>query len=426
MLEGFRFKGTPAIIPAVVVTSKNAGGQIGVQLEHYTENDYPDPSLPVRVIGSYPKIGSRGLVVFLDNLDENFQNGYWLGSTSNRFVDKERDTTSAEQFESKLTDGTRGMFDDTGNNSVLLSTSEIRIKSKTNELTLSPTGFRVANGASGLKFDQEGFSVNSERNGEVISRFTLNNKQTELYSTGGILLRTAGDINFKATGNVYIGSNSDDNKPISLFHVKSSKIVMESGSGPITFQGSQFNVKIGSSAANQLGTTAASIEVVQGNIDYSTGVGNINIRALSPAHKVKMVNGFLMLGVQSYVEVSGMSAKMGAELVPGLGAYIECSRAGSVKIDALLSVTSESKLKTSIKSMTMMELNALVAMKLETLKMDIIATAMMKVETMMLDLKGAKMIDAGPKVAIPGPGPFCSMPACPILGCMLTGAIAVG
>lgn len=426
MREDFRLKGVPTIIPGVVTSIKNAGRQVGVRLEHWTDNDYPDPGIQVRVVGSRPRLHDRGLVLFIDNMDEDFQNGYWLGVVANRFVDKDKQATTAEQHENKLPTGSRGMMDDSGNNQIILSGSDIRIKSQQHELNLSPRSFKISNGANAFTIDDEGLSAYTIKSGAVTSKFILNNKQSEMYSASGILFRADGDINIKSNGNIYFGANSGDNKSLSLFHVKSSKIVLESGSGPFTVQGSQFNIKVGSSQANMLGSSAASIEALQGNIDISAGVGNITLRALSAAHKVKITNGFTAAGIQSYFEANVTSAKIAAELVPGLGASVECTRTGDIKITALKSIALNSTLGTTIKAMTTMELNAIISMKLETIKMDIIAQTLLKVQTMMLDLKAAKTIDAGPKVVTPGTGPFCSMPNCPILGVPLQGSIAIG
>lgn len=425
MQEDFTIAGNPMILNGTVTSVQNAGGQVGVRLEHHTENNYEE-TIRVMVVGEAPKKGDRGLIIFKDSHDSGFKNGYWLGSVHNRFADNSERITDSRTFESKLPEGTRGFIDDTGNNQLLISGEDTVLKSKNNEFKISPLGINSSTQNYIFSINSEGFNINLMRKGEVTSKISLNNTLTDIYSVSPMLIRSGADINFKSGGNVSFKGNSVEETGLDLFHVKAGKVVLDSGSGATTITGSAFNVKIGSSAANLLGSTAASIEVLQGDMDFSVGLGDITIRALSPANKVKITNGFTIAGIQSYMEVGGFNATMGAELVPGLGATFTATRSGNIEVSALKTATFKSNLGMTLSSMTTMELDAIISMKMETIKMDIIATAMIKMESALLDIKAVTMLDTGPKVATPGPGPLCSMPVCPITGAVLTGSIAVG
>jgi hypothetical protein len=348
-----------------------------------------------------------------------------MGTTTNRFSDSSEEATS-EKFESKLPDGAKGLISNSGNYQIIASEANISIKAKTNELLMTTNSFKVGNTINNLTIDNENFSVQITRDQEVNSKFVLSPRLSELYTNAPLLVRSNHDIIVKSNGNIIFGGNSTEETPSNMFHVKTSKLVMDSGAGPTVIQGSAFNVKISSPIASNLGTTAASIEVLQGNMDYSVGVGNITVRALSPLHAIKLTNGFTTVGTQSFVEITGMYTKMGAELASGAGAYIQTNRTGDIKITAMTNIAMKSLMSTSITANTTMTLDALVSMKLNTIKADIIAQAMIKFESMMMDLKAVKMIDAGPKVVVPGPGPFCSLPACPITGVILQGSICTG
>jgi hypothetical protein len=110
---------------------------------------------------------------------------------------------------------------------------------------------------------------------------------------------------------------------------------------------------------------------------------------------------------------------MGAELVPGLGASIECTRAGSISAKSLLDIKMDAT--------TTLDLNSKMAMSLKTLvQMEVEAKLKIAMTTLMLDLKGCTTIDASNHTGTPGPGPFCSIPVCPLTGIIHTSGISVG
>jgi len=393
-----QIKGALLITNAICKATKLAGGQVAVQLENFSENDI-GLNLTVKVVGSYPLKDDRGLVLFSDSNRIENGTGYWLGKITDRFST----AVAQKDFEAKLPEGTKGLIDESGNNQILVTASEVRLKSKTSELILNNKEFKITNNSFSMSVDGDGFSAYATSNKQVKAGIKISKSGIDLTTAGNFNFKSFGDINLKANGNVIIDGNTSG-KAIDLFHVKSSRVVIESSQGPITMMGSAFNVKVSSSlmSPGSSSNTSASIEVVQGNMNFSSGLGNVVVRALSPAHTVKIVNGFSPVGLQSFLEVGGMSAKMGAELVPGVGAYFTAKKSGQIEVKALLDIKIQALIKTLIDS------------------------ALVEFKTMMLDLKGAKMIDASGKVAIPGPGPFCSLPNCPILGIPLTGGIAVG
>ena len=428
----FEPKGVINVSTGVATAVKIPGGMIAVRLEAYDENDL-NSTLYVKATGdSYPSVGDRGLILFTGSSRDD---GYWLGQISGRF--QTENGKPKEDYRAKLPDGMASIFSENGRGRMLAGQSDCIISQDGTELKISSSSVLINNtNKFKLSIDQNGFSVATFRKGIMSSMFSVAERLIEINSNGTILTRTRGDMILRAGGNVMIQGDSTEEKPCTMLWVRAGKVAIDAGAGPVSIQASAFNVKLSSS---KLGTssgipgtgpmTAASIEALQGNIDVSSGVGNLTFRALSPAHKVKMVNAFTIIGPQSFFEASGISAKMGAEMLTGLGSYIECSRSGSMSIKAFRNIETTSVLGSiKLSSLLGMELATKLTMSIKaTMKAEIEAGIAIAMKTLMLDLKQVKMIQAGPKTVAPtGQGPFCGLPMCLFTGAPHSGHTAVG
>jgi len=419
------FKGNPAITTAVVLSTQDAGGHITVRLENWTNNDIGS-GIPVKITGGvYPSVGDRGLIIFKDQFNQ-FNDGFWLGSLANRFYDGD---VSKKDHGKNLPADVKSLISNNGEQRILVSDSEIKIAAGTQHISLTPGLFQISNVLNSFTFDNEGLKASWSKNDNIISKITISPKIVEIGSDGTFLLRTSSDFNIRADGNIVIGGNSNDQNNAATIHAKANKIILDSGSGALSTIGSAFNVKVGASVAGTSGgapgsgtSTAASIEVVQGNMDFSVGSGDIFIRALSVTNKIRFFNGSVSVGPQSFVEMNGTEALIGAEMASGSGATIKMTRAGAFEVKSLLDTKIDATQAVKISAMTNAEIKAIVNMVLEAVKLDIKASTSMAIETAMLDLKKATMIDAGPKIGVPGIGPFCSIPVCPLTGIVHTSA----
>jgi hypothetical protein len=429
MIENVSAVGHPHIKAATVLQAPIAGGKASIRLHNSNDTNEISPAITVTVIGNYPKTNDVGVVLFGDHLDDSYENGYWLGSTTKRFITDSEETNARIDVKSLLPEGTEGIFSTDGKQQILITNSDCRMKSDKHELVLNSSGFQLNNLNTTLSFDKTGFNVYTQKDKNIISKLSVTNTMVEVATDGMFLFKGKGDIYFKTEGNIFLRGNSIDKTPLDLLQVDARRINLNSGPGPIVLQGSSFNVKLGSS---QFGTstgipgtaplTTASIEVVQGNMDYSVGVGNINIRALSPAHTIKIINGALAIGAQSYFAASGVDTKMGAELVPGTGATITTKRTGEITLDAFNNIIIKSSIgNINLEALNTITLKSVLKTLLQSVMLDIKADAKVAIETLMLDLQNTKVISTGPKIAAPGSGPFCSIPVCPLTGIVHTG-----
>ena len=423
------FKGQPLIVTGICETNSIPGGQISVRLEHYDQNDAGTGNVNVHnASDKLPSDGDRGLIIFSDHLDGSHKDGYWIGSLVNRFHNDD----SSPDLKSLLPNGADGLLSKDGQNKILVTHENTQLTTGDNSLILDNNSFKV-NGAGkfGLSLDNGGFNVFNIEGKSIGSKLSMTKNMIQMTTNGTFLFSTNGDTKIRSDGNVIIGGNSADGTACGLFNVKSNRIAMDAGAGPIILSGSAFNVKLGSAKLGTSGgapgmgpMTSASIEVIQGDIDISAGLGDITIRGLSPANSVSLENGFLLTGVRSYFEADGLSATMGAELVPGMGAYVECTRTGAVNIDSWgpegINITSDTVGEINLSTNTIAAIKAMIQVEINGMTQIIM-------ETLMLDLKGCTTIDAGPKIATPGPaGPFCSLPMCVLTGAPHVGSIAIG
>lgn len=436
----FELNTGPCIRTGCATSVNNAGGQVGVDVESPTENDI-GARRNVTCAGDQPKVGDRGLLLF--ESESMGSKGYWIGTINTRYdkTDDQDDPDSGDDPEEPtFPPGAKGLFNDAGSCGITASDSDISMVAGSMNVIVADGSFRVAKQGLSMQLEPSGFLVKIPDGTEERTTFSLKNSSVELLSGGAFTLRTNTNVNFEIPGSFFITGQTVDGEETSmdLFKVKCNRALLDTGSGPLNVSGSALSVKIGSSKLGNpvpgLGSmTSVALEVVQGNMDISVGIGDIDIRSLSPTSAIKIVNGLLAIGPQSWVEFDTMSAIIGAEMVPGMGATLELTRTGSADLTAFMdiAVTSDmgaidiSTMAGDISIETIMgkvALTAMTEMSLDALKILITASAKVAVEAAMLDLTGASLINFGPKTAVPGPtGPLNSIPICPLLGCPHSG-----
>jgi len=136
------------------------------------------------------------------------------------------------------------------------------------------------------------------------------------------------------------------------------------------------------------------------------GLGNVNIKSMLDT-KINALKAFKTSSILGNTEMSSMMAFK----IDSLMDFSVASKLGNIKLAAMLTATIDAKIKATIKS-AMVEISA---------------AAMTTIKTAMLDLKGASIIDMGPKVAAPtGTGCFNSLNFCLFAGAPHSGPIAIG
>ena len=419
----------PVLMTAEAISPGNANGQVGVRLENPQDNGI-GVLVNVICVGDQPEQYDRGIVLFEDGEDSD---GYWLGSIDNRHrqVDDEKKV--------ELPSGAKGLFNVKGTCGITVANSNISLAANNMSLSISNNAFQISKNNLSLQLGDDGFYVKipDGENTAPSSSFTLRNSGVELLSGGSVVIRTNTNIDCMIPGDFTIVGIPDDSgeRAFKAFKVKCQTALIDATGGFVDISSSGFNLKIGSSMlSNKNGvpglgpSTACGIEVVQGDMDLSVGVGDISIRSLSPLSSVKMVNGLFFIGPQSWFEADVMSAVIGAEMAPGTGATITLNRTGSAEHRSLLgtsitSVVGDIDMNAAIN----INLSPLMEFVLETMSATIKAQMMVEIETMVLDLTKSTQVDFGPSTTIPSSsGPLCSIPVCPILGCVHVGEKCVG
>ena len=424
------FGKVPTLVKAFAMSPNNIGGQVGVRLENGVENGIGG-NINVICIGPQPKEGDRGVVLFDSGINSD---GYWLGTINNRFRNEEGD-----DYEPELPDGAIGTFNNTGSCGIITANSSVSMIADSMNLTLTDGSFQVAKNNLSMQFGDDGFIIKVPKGEDTTSSFFIKNSAVEFMSGGSFIVRSNVNVDYQLPGSFLVtGPRTTDNEDsIDLFKIKCRRALIDTTGGPLNISSSGVSIKVGSSQLSNANgvpgvgpSTAYAVEVVQGKMDLSVGIGDITVRSLSPSSSVKIVNGLFFIGPQSYFEADAFSAIMGAELLMGLtGATLTLNRSGTAVLKASDDITANSLLgNIEMESITSsIKLTAFQDFLVDCLNAKITAQIKMEVETMLLDLTNATEVDFGPATAVPSSsGPLCSMPTCPILGCVHVGEKSIG
>ncbi len=431
-MERTQFPGGPYFATATVRSAGGVGGLVAIEIEGSTEN-WIGASVDVQAVGQQPKEGDRGLVLF-PNSARPREGGYWLGALQSRF--SRRDSESGRA--TPLPPGANAVLSDGGKCGVMASDSSVVMTADGSQAVMTNNSFKVTRGTSYVAYEEDAFIVNLMDADAVKTKMRVGKSAVEVLSGGSFVVRSGGNVEFRQPGSFIVtGVNEgSDEKPLDLFKVKCSRAAIDAGAGSVNVGAGAINVKIGSSkmgssggAPGGGGDNSLAVEVIQGKIDVSAGLGDISVRSLDPSSKVKLVQGMLAVGPMSYLELGSTHAKLGGELSAGaVGSWLTLNRAGDATLEAFKSVSIKATTtEVSIEAMTELKLKGVVKAMIETAMAEFKADAMLSIKTAMLELKDATMVNFGPKMAIPGPtGPLCSLPMCVMTGSPHVGEKCVG
>lgn len=422
----------PYVVTATVVSVRNVGRQIGINIEGNVDN-LLGTSVNVLVVGEMPTVKQRGLVLF-PAANKPDENGYWLGPVNDRFVDRNDDN---ETIEVNLPEGAKGLFDNRGETGFVATNNAAVINTPGLKGIFSSDFFKVSKAGSFMHFDNGSFNINLSDSVRLKSKFVVDTTGVDMLSGGEIRFKANNNIDMRTPGNFIISGNKTregTDKPIDLFRVKCARASIAAGGGFFNVSAGSASFKIGSAELSMSGGTPGDgpensyeVEVLHGKMDFSTGLGDISMRCIDPTKQINLTQGLSSSGLVSTLNLDKSEAVLEAKALL-VKSKLTLKRSGS----AILEADTDIDLKTTTGNITLdsngdVNVNAIKDITLDSkLGITIGTLVNIVVNALKLDLSGASIIDTGPKVVTPGPGPLCSLPVCAITGAVHSGSIAIG
>ena len=430
----------PKITTGTIIGDDTAvEGKVLVRIDSFEDNNSVAPEqthcvnyiAPAGMEDTIPTEGTIGLILFEDiDLDRGGTEGYWIGTIFEKFKAANQKTpkkSGLRKFKSPNNKTSMGVSDSGGG--IVSNKTKMFISGELAELKYESSGIEIKEKAINIIFN--------DINEETKAKISMSKSATEINSDGVINLRSAGGFNaringgdFVVTGNVELNSKDEGRnryESINMFYVKSKSVTFNSG-GIINFGGALMDIKLGGNIWDPLNHTF-NVECVTGDLNLHTGIGDIEIVADNNMQtaKVDIRCGTSVSPIASGLNLTNLAAKLSNQVSWGLDSSITLNNMNAT-VDAFKDIELNA-LTGNIKAaaLTNIDLEALINAKIESMSIEIKGGIKVMVETMLLDLKGAKVIDLGPKVGIPtGTGCFMSVSHCPILSIPLTSERAIG
>lgn len=391
-------------------------------------NDSPvlEDSFDAVIVGNQrPKRNDIGIVLLIGGDDKH---AYYLGSITDV-------VQSARQSVPQANPGEILLASDDGQSGVKVNKDSINIGNKNTSITSSPTKLNIQQGKGSFELSNNKCRLVSGKSSVIIS------DASSSFETIGDLNLTSGKGLFLGTkGNVIITSGIYNSDESDLFkaHGAVNKFLLKAKeakfnvSGPMIFDAGSFtmNVCSGKMVGGEMPGKGASqtfkLSVVQGELAFSTGSGDINISSLGIQNYIKLYTGQspesppsskIQIDRKKIIikQDTGMSSNI--ELTKG---EINANADKKIKLNCTMDIEIIAKKKITIDATSDMEIKTNTKMKLN-------GKTEIAMDTAILKLEDCRQIKAGNKAVQPtGQGPFCAIPQCIISGSNHTGPTAMG
>lgn len=379
----------------IIRSDDTSSGMIRFVLEENYNNEYPDENIKSAIMVGKPsgiKINGRGL--FIQEMAES-TTYYFIGMIdiySNILEDNKEEGVVSKNKKSKLT---------VNDNLISLRTglkTESTLSDDEYKVFIKNAKFMMASGAFVLGAARDQLLFASVVGGERALELRHENK-IDIY-TKDVTLRLGKSGNVIITGerdsNVSSGNKeSEKYKSIGTFYTKARNIYFDADGGSFMYTGNVMKVNLGSSKMADFipgtgPTNAYEINITQGDVDFSLGLGNFEVKLnnFSFTNYAEFQVGTMLHPTKSnfYMDAYKMSMKLdtvpfviNSELTFKTGGFVDLksfsnitmsTKTGKFSIEALQDITLSSKtMKMSLTSMMDMSLKSQIGkMNIEALQ----------------------------------------------------------